>query len=62
MTKILNVYNPVYDENGFIFFGEFYWEGADGQGWYMTGDAKNLPRELLDDLLKDAPTPLEKLM
>ncbi len=62
MTKIKNVYNPVYDEDGLIIFGEYYWEDADGQGWYLFGSVEELPRGLLDGLLKDAPTPLEKLM
>jgi hypothetical protein len=71
MRKIKNVHNPVYDEDGLIIFGEYYWEDADGQGWYLFGSIEDLrrgwlnnslPRDFLDGLLKDAPTPLEKLM
>jgi NurA-like 5'-3' nuclease len=62
MRKIQNVAGPIYDEDGLIIFGEFYWEDADGQGWSMFSSAKELPKDLLDGLLKDYPTPLEKLM
>tara|TARA_Y100001972_G_C7625179_1_gene313582 strand:- start:704 stop:907 length:204 start_codon:yes stop_codon:yes gene_type:complete len=62
MRKLRNVAGPVYDEDGLIIFGEFYWEDADGQGWSLFGSIKDLPKDLLDDLLKKYPTPLEKLM
>ena len=62
MKKLRNVSGPVYDEDGLIIFGEYYWEDADGQGWSLFGSAKELPKDLLDGLLKDYPTPLEKLM
>ena len=62
MRKLRNVSGPVYDENGLIIFGEFYWEDADGQGWSLFGPVKKLPRDLLDVLLEDYPTPLEKVI
>ena len=62
MRKLRNVSGPVYDEDGLIIFGEYYWEDADDQGWYLLGSIKELPKDLLDGLLKDYPTPLEKLM
>lgn len=62
MRKLRNVSGPVYDEDGLIIFGEYYWEDADGQGWSLFGSVKELPGDLLDGLLKHYPTPLEKVI
>jgi hypothetical protein len=38
------------------------WQDKDGQIWYQEGPIKNLPKDVLDELLKRSPTPLEKLI
>ena len=38
------------------------WQDTDGQIWYQIGPYKNLPKNVLDIILRKNPTPLEKLI
>ena len=37
------------------------WQDTDGQIWYQIGPYK-VPKDVLDEILKRNPTPLEKLI
>jgi len=38
------------------------WQDTDGQIWYQIGPYKNLPKNVLDMILRKNLTPLEKLI
>ena len=38
------------------------WQDKDGKLWYQAGPYKDLPKDVLDEILKRNPTPLEKLI
>jgi len=63
-TEMVNrsiVYFPLY-RDGIPVFGDFMWVDNNGESWQMSGDAKDLPKKALDNLLTDFATPLENFI
>jgi len=38
------------------------WQDTDGQIWYQVGPYKKLPKNVLNEILRRNPTPIEKLI